>query len=50
MAQDELKELNLQLKDIFNKGFIQPTVSSWGAPVLFVKKKDGTVRMCIYYR
>ena len=33
-----------------DKGFIRPSVSSWGAPVLFVKKKDGTLRLCINYR
>ena len=50
MAQDEPKELKLQLKDLFKKGFIHPTVSPWGAPVFFVKKKDGTVRIFIDYR
>ena len=50
MALAELKELNLQLKDLTDKGFIQPSISPWGAPVLFVKKKDGTLRMCIDYR
>ena len=47
IAQAELKELKLQLKDLTDKGFIQPSISPWGAPVLFVKKKDGTLRMCI---
>ena len=46
----ELKELKLQLKELLEKGFIQPSVSPWGAPVLFVKKKDGTLRLCIDYR
>ena len=50
MAPAELKELKLQLKDLLDKGFIQPSISPWGAPVLFVKKKDGTLRMCIHYR
>ena len=50
MAPAELKELKLQLKDLTNKGFIQPSISPWGAPVLFVKKKDGTLRMCVDYR
>ena len=50
MAPAELKELKLQLKDLIDKGFIQPSISPWGAPVLFVKKKDGTLRMCINYR
>ena len=50
MAPAELKELKVQLKDLTDKGFIQPSISPWGAPVLFVKKKDGTLRMCIDYR
>ena len=49
MDQAELKELKLQLKDITDKGFIQPSISPWGALMLFVKKKDGTLRMCIDY-
>ena len=36
-----------QLKDLLDKGFIRPSISPWGAPVLFVKKKDGSLRMCI---
>ena len=47
MAPAELKELKDQLQDLLSKGFIRPSVSPWGAPVLFVKKKDGTMRMCI---
>ena len=50
MAPLELKELKLQLQELLEKGFIQPSVSPWGAPVLFVKKKDGTLRLCIDYR
>ena len=50
MAPAKLKEMNLQLKDLLDKGFIQPSISPWGAPVLFVKKKDGYLRMCIDYR
>ena len=50
MAQTELKELNTQLQELLDKGFIRPSVSPWGAPVLFVKKKDGTLQMCIDYR
>ncbi|WRX28305.1 Integrase zinc-binding domain - like 10 [Theobroma cacao] len=46
----ELKELKDQLKDLLDKGFIHPRVSAWGAPVLFVKKKDGLLRLCIDYR
>ncbi|XP_070008549.1 uncharacterized protein [Nicotiana sylvestris] len=50
MAPVELRELKEQLKDLLDKGFIRPSVSPWGAPVLFVKKKDGSLRMCIDYR
>lgn len=50
MAPAELKEFHIQLKDLIDKGFIRPSYSPWGAPVLFVKKKDGTLRMCIDYR
>ena len=46
----ELKELKLQLQELLEKGFIRPSLSPWGAPVLFVKKKDGTLRLCIDYR
>jgi len=50
MAPAELKELKQQLQDLLNKSFIRPSISPWGAPVLFVKKKDGSLRMCIDYR
>ncbi|KAF3616825.1 RNA-directed DNA polymerase -like protein [Capsicum annuum] len=50
MAPEELKELKEQLENLLDKGFIRPNVSSWGAPVLFVRKKDGSLRMCIDYR
>ncbi|XP_070048007.1 uncharacterized protein [Nicotiana tomentosiformis] len=50
MAPAELKELKEQLQELLDKGFIQPSVPPWGAPVLFVKKKDGSMRMCIDYR
>ncbi|GJS83538.1 hypothetical protein Tco_0750079 [Tanacetum coccineum] len=46
----EMKELSDQLKELSDKGFIRPSSSPWGAPVLFVKKKDGSFRMCIDYR
>ncbi|KAA3473641.1 DNA/RNA polymerases superfamily protein [Gossypium australe] len=46
----ELKELNAQLQELTNRGFARPCFSPWGAPVLFVKKKDGSMRMCIDYR
>ena len=49
MAPTELKELKVQLQDLIDKGFIRPNVSPLGAPVLFVKKKDGTMRLCIDY-
>ncbi|KAH0679464.1 hypothetical protein KY284_020549 [Solanum tuberosum] len=50
MAPAELKELKEQLKDLLDKGFIRPSVSLSGAPVLFVRKKDDSFRMCIDYR
>jgi hypothetical protein len=50
MAPAELKELKEQLQELLDKGFIRPSVSPWGAPVLFVKKKDGSMRLCIDYR
>ncbi|XP_060185837.1 uncharacterized protein LOC132615291 [Lycium barbarum] len=50
MAPAELKELKEQLKDLLEKGFIRPSSSPWGAPVLFIRKKDGFLRMCIDYR
>ncbi len=40
----------MKLQELLDKGFIRPSVSSWGAPVLFVKKKDGTLRLCIDYK
>ena len=50
MAPAELTELKTQLQELLDKGLIQPSVSPWGAPVLFVKKKDGSLRLCIDYR
>ena len=46
----ELKELRTQLDELLEKGYIMPSRSSWGGPVLFVKKKDATLRLCIDYR
>lgn len=50
MAPAEMKELKTQLEDLLEKGYIRPSSSPWGAPVLFVKKKDGGLRLCIDYR
>ena len=50
MAPTELKELKTHLQGLLSKGFVRPSVSPWGALVLFVKKKDGTLQMCIDYR
>ncbi|GJU92662.1 putative reverse transcriptase domain-containing protein [Tanacetum coccineum] len=49
LAPSELKELSTQLQELSNKGFIRPSFSPWGDPVLFVKKKDGSFWMCIDY-
>nr|GFD26318.1 uncharacterized protein [Tanacetum cinerariifolium] len=49
MAPIELKELKDQLQELLERGFIRLSVSPWGAPVLFVKKKDGSMRLCIDY-
>nr|GFD28911.1 putative reverse transcriptase domain-containing protein [Tanacetum cinerariifolium] len=50
LAPSGMKDLSEQLKDLSDKGSIRPSSSPWGAPVLFVKKKDGSFRMCIDYR
>nr|GFC90864.1 retrotransposable element Tf2 [Tanacetum cinerariifolium] len=50
MAPIELKELKDRLQELLERGFIRPSVSPWGEPVLFVKKKDGSMRLCIDYR
>ena len=50
MAPAELRELKTQLEDLLRQGFIRSSTSPWGAPVLFVKKKDGTLRLCVDYR
>ncbi|GKF34025.1 putative reverse transcriptase domain-containing protein [Tanacetum coccineum] len=49
LAPSEMKELSEQLQELSDKGFIRPSSSPWGAPVLFVKKKDRSFRMCIDY-
>jgi len=50
MVASELAELKKQLEELQQSGFIRPSSSPWGAPVLFVKKKDGSMRMCVDYR
>ncbi|GKF15588.1 hypothetical protein Tco_0057050, partial [Tanacetum coccineum] len=50
LAPSELQESSTQLQEISDKGFIRPSSSPWGAPVLFFKEKDGSFQMCIHYR
>ena len=50
MALVELRELKAQLEELLSKGFIRLSISPWGAPVLFVKNKNGSLRLCIDYR
>jgi hypothetical protein len=50
MSVGELEQLKKQLKELLDKGYIHPSSSPWGAPVIFVEKKDGTQRMCVDYR
>ena len=50
MASIELQELKVQLQKLLDKGFIRPSTSPWGAPILFAKKKGKTLRLCIDYR
>ena len=50
MSTPELLELKMKLQEFLEKKYIRLSVSPWGAPVLFVKKKDGTLRLCIDYR
>jgi hypothetical protein len=50
MSSDQLLELKKQIKELLEKGFIHPSLSPWGAPAIFVEKKDGTQRMCVDYR
>jgi hypothetical protein len=49
MPPNELAELKIQLQDLLDKGFIRPSVSPWGCPALFVKKKDNSLRLCVDY-
>jgi len=50
MASTELKELKIQLDELLENGYIRPSISLKGAPMLFVKNKDGTLRLCINHR
>ena len=50
MTLAELQELKIQLQELLDRGFIRPNTSPWGTPVLFTKKKDKTLRLCIDYR
>jgi len=50
MSTSELGELKKQLEELLEKQFIRPSVSPWGAPVLLVKKKDDSMRLCVDYR
>lgn len=50
MALVELKELKTKLQELLDKGFIRPSMTPWGALVLLIKKKDGSMRLCINYR
>jgi hypothetical protein len=50
MGVNELEELKKQIKELQEKGFIRPSPSPWGAPVIFIDKKDGGQRICVDYR
>jgi hypothetical protein len=50
MTTPKLCELKMQLKELLELGLIRPSVSPWGAPEIFVKKKDGSLRLCVDYR
>ena len=50
MAPVEMEELKKQIEELQQKGFIRLSISPWGAPILFIKKKDGSLRLCIDYR
>ena len=49
MAPIELQELKVQLQELLDRGFIRPSTSPWGAPVLFAKKKDNSLQLCVDY-
>ena len=50
MAPVELQELKVQIQELLDKGFIRPSTSPWGTPILFAKKNDKTLQLCIEYR
>ena len=50
MPAQDLEEIKMQIKELLDKGYIQPSSSPWGAPVLLVEKKDGSLRMVVDYR
>ena len=50
ISTPELQELKMKLKDLLDLGLIRPSVSPWGAPIIFIQKKDGSWRLCIDYR
>ena len=50
MSPVELEEVKAQVQELLDKQFVCPSVSPWGAPILLVKKKDGSMRMCVDYR
>jgi hypothetical protein len=50
MATNQLAELKEQLHELLDKGYVRPSASPWGAPIIFVPKKDGKQKMCVDYR
>jgi hypothetical protein len=50
MSTPELQELKMKLKELLDLGIIHPSVSPWGVPIIFIRKKDGVWRLCIDYR